>query len=534
MIIRESELKTGLPKKTTSICPECGKTVEATIREKDGKVVMEKTCKAHGFFDDVVWTNVKKYLQVEQFIFDGIGVENPKLKESRCPDNCGLCPAHISHCALAILDLTNRCDLKCPICFANANAAGYVYEPTFEQVVDMMKMLRAQLPVPVKAIQFSGGEPTLYPRFIDVLKKAKELGFAQIQAASNGLNFSKSQEFVDECHASGLHTVYLQFDGMKDEVYLQARGRSLLDIKKKAVEHFVNSKTGPVSTVLVPTLVKTINDDQIGPILNFAIKNNKAVRGVNYQPVSFSGRITKEDRQKQRFTITDLIQDLIDATGGALDWDDFFPPPFVAPISELVSALKGTPQMAFTNHPHCGVATFCYIDKNDKLVPVTKFIDAPGMMKEMMRLSDKAGGTGMQVALKLVRAAGKLKSKESRNKSLAKQFDKYLGKYVKEDQMPPGLNIQDMINSLLVQGDKKSVGAFTWKTLYIGGMHFQDAYNYDVERLKRCNIHYPTPDGRLIPFCAYNTGHVYRTEVEKKFSVPLSEWKDSKVAKGAK
>lgn len=529
MIIRESELKTGLPKKTTSLCPDCGKTIEATLREKDGAVVMEKTCKEHGFFDDVVWSDAKKYLQVEKFIYDGIGVKDTPLKESKCPDNCGLCPAHISHCALAILDLTNRCDLKCPICFANANAAGYVYEPTFEQVVDMMKMLRAQRPVPCKAIQFSGGEPTLYPRFIDVLKEAKKLGFSQIQAASNGLNFAKSQEFVDECHKAGLHTVYLQFDGLSDDNYMAARGRKLLDIKKKAVEHFVNSKTGPVSTVLVPTIVKGINDDQIGEILQFAIKNSKAVRGVNYQPVAFAGRISVEERKRQRFTITDLIARLEEATDGALTPDDFFPPPFVAPISELISTLKGEPQMAFTNHPHCGVATFCYIDKNGKLVPVTRFIDAPGMMQEMMRLSGKASGAGMQIGLKLVRAAGKLKSKEAQKKSLAKNFDKYLGKYVKKDKLPDGLDIQDMINSLLVSGDKKSVGAFTWKTLYLGGMHFQDSYNYDVERLKRCNIHYPTPDGRLIPFCAYNSGHVYRAEVEKKFSVPLKEWKGGKV-----
>lgn len=124
MIIRESKLKTGLPKTTKSICPECGKTIDATIKEKDGSVVMEKTCSQHGFFDDVIWTDAQKYLQVERFVWDGIGVENPKLQEPKCPDNCGLCPSHLSHCALAILDLTNRCDLKCPICFANANAAG--------------------------------------------------------------------------------------------------------------------------------------------------------------------------------------------------------------------------------------------------------------------------------------------------------------------------------------------------------------------------------------------------------------------------
>jgi len=130
MLTKESALPVGLPKKTQSLCPECLTVIEATMREENGKVVMEKTCPKHGAFKDVVWSDAKTYLRVEKWAKDGVGVKDPAIpKAKQCPFDCGLCDLHLSHTALSNVDLTNRCNLKCPICFANANAAGYVYEP---------------------------------------------------------------------------------------------------------------------------------------------------------------------------------------------------------------------------------------------------------------------------------------------------------------------------------------------------------------------------------------------------------------------
>src|SRR4030043_309570 len=185
MLTGDSPVPKGLPKKTESLCPECLSIIPATIREENGKVVMEKACPKHGSFKDVVWSDVDMYLRAEKWAKDGVGVQNPLVTDATvCPRDCGLCNLHLSHTGLANVDLTNRCNLRCPICFANANQAGYVFEPDYDTVVKMLKTLRDQKPVPTPAVQFSGGEPTIYPGFIDIIRAGKEMGFAQVQAAT--------------------------------------------------------------------------------------------------------------------------------------------------------------------------------------------------------------------------------------------------------------------------------------------------------------------------------------------------------------
>ncbi|MEW6069582.1 MAG: tetraether lipid synthase Tes [Candidatus Thermoplasmatota archaeon] len=520
MIIRESTLKKGLPKETLSICPECKELIKARIYEENGKVVIDKTCAKHGYFKDVYWNDVEFYLKAEKFAYDGFCVSNPKIKANKdCPYECGLCDLHLSHTVLANIDLTNRCNLACPICFANAATAGYVYEPSYEQVVEMLKTLRANKPVPCPSVQFSGGEPTLHPRFFDIIKAAKELGFAQVQIATNGLKLV-DLEFCQRMRDCGLSTVYLQFDGLREDIYEQARGKKLLDVKLKAIENCSKVKPRPLSTVLVPTIVNGINDNEVGEILNFAIKHCAVIRGVNYQPVSFAGRIDQKERENQRFTLPDLVDRLVEQTD-FLKKEDFYPVPVVAPISELISVLAGVPKVAFTPHPHCGLATFLYIE-NGRAIPITRFVNVEGLFAKMLTLSNK-----LAKIAPLVRFLGRLKSEEGKEKSMGKNFRKYFGEFIHEDKIPKTLNLVDFLTNLFSEQSKESLGRFTWKTLMVGGMHFQDDYNYDIERVKRCVIHYATPDGRIIPFCAYNGGPTYREEIEKRFSVPLEEWRRS-------
>jgi len=521
MVTQPSKLKTGLPKETGSLCPDCGKKLTARIFEENGKVMIEKTCSEDGYFKDVYWSDVELYLKAEKFAMDGIGVENPAITDATsCPDQCGLCNLHLRHTVLANLDLTNRCNLKCPICFANANQAGYVYEPTFDEIVKMMKTLLANKPVPCTTIQFAGGEPTIYPQYYEVLAKAKELGFAQIQVATNGLKFAHDPEFAQRSLDSGLHTVYLQFDGLREENYIAARGRPLLETKMKAIAACENT-TPSLATVLVPTIIKGINDDQVGEILKFAVQHRKAVRGINFQPVAFTGRIDQEERERGRYTLPDLVKDICDQTGWVKK-SDFYPVPFVAPVSQLISVLSRQPKVAFTAHPHCGLATYLFIDKDENMIPITKLVDVEGMMEQMTRLAKKASGTGAQLLLRL---SGAVKTEEAKKRSLVSNFEKYFGEYIHHEAMPEGFNLPEILSSILAEGNKESLGQISWNTMFVGGMHFQDSYNYDIERVKRCVIHYAVPDGRIIPFCAYNGGPTYRTEIEKKYSVPLDEWK---------
>jgi hypothetical protein len=509
MLTTECAVPSGLPKKTDSLCPECLAIIPATLREDNGKVVMEKTCPKHGSFRDVVWSDADMYRRVEKWAKDGIGVEDPAIpKAKQCPFDCGLCDLHLSHTALANVDLTNRCNLKCPICFANANSAGYVYEPDYDTLVAMLKMLRAQKPVPTPAVQFSGGEPTIHPRFFDIIKAARELGFSQVQAATNGIEFAKDIEFCKKAQDAGLNTLYLQFDGLRPEIYLRARGKDLLDTKKKVIENFRKLPHHP-SIVLVPTIVKGVNDDQVWPILHFALENIDVVRGVNYQPVAFTGRITHEELEKGRYTIPDLIHDIDRQSKGMVRASDWFPVPTVVAVSELVSAIAGRDMVTFTNHVHCGMATYFFVKDADNVVPVTRFIRVDDLFSEMYELAKKARGKRVQLFTK-VKAFNMIK------------------KHMIEDELPDGMNTVEFLKVLqrvFSEDTKKGLSKFSWNMMYVGAMHFQDSYNYDIERVKRCNIHYATPDMKLIPFCAYNSGPVYRTGVEKKFSVPIAEWR---------
>jgi hypothetical protein len=239
MMIKPTTLEKGLPKKTQSLCPECGKVIPATIREKGGKAVMEKSCPSHGAFEDTIWSDARMYLAVERYAVDGVGIDNPCIVKEKpvCPADCGLCKIHLTHTVLANLDLTNRCNLTCPVCFANANASGYVYEPTRAEVYKMMEVLRAERPVPCSAIQFAGGEPTIHPDFLDIIRDAKKLGFSQIQVATNGIKMAESMEFTQAMRDAGMHTIYLQFDGMSDDIYRKTRGYDLLDVKLHPGHH---------------------------------------------------------------------------------------------------------------------------------------------------------------------------------------------------------------------------------------------------------------------------------------------------------
>ena len=197
-------LQKGLPKQTESLCPECNKVIRRTSSPTDGKVVMEKSCAEHGSFRDIIFSDVELYLKMEEWNFgDNLGLTNPQVEGGKsCPDDCGLCGMHTSHTALANVDLTNRCNLTCPVCFANANVAGYLYEPDIEQVRGMLQTLRGERPVDGRVVQFSGGEPTIHPQFFEILSMAREMGFTHIQAATNGIELA-NLEFAKKAKAAG-------------------------------------------------------------------------------------------------------------------------------------------------------------------------------------------------------------------------------------------------------------------------------------------------------------------------------------------
>ena len=498
----------GLPKITQSLCPECIRLIEARVFEEHGKVWMEKSCPQHGHFRDLVYSDARLYLKMEEWSFgDNRGLTNPAIPNAkRCPEQCGLCSMHTSHTGMANLDLTNRCNLTCPVCFANANAAGYLYEPSFDQVRRMLMALRAEQPVSGRIVQFSGGEPTIYPRFVDAVRLAKELGFSHIQAATNGIKFT-DLEFAHECKEAGLHTLYLQFDGVCDEIYARTRGESLYEKKLKCIE---NVRKAGMKICFVPTIVKGVNDHQIGDIIRVALDNVDCVSAISFQPVSFTGRISRRELEQKRFTQSDLAHPVADQTGICDPYEDWFPRACVTPFSKLLSALRGDPTTMLSCHPHCSIGTYLFVDKNKKGTPVTRFVDVGAMFQDVDLLARKAQS-----------ARVKLFSKISAWSSLRKHFH--------EDRAPEGLTFTKFLETLQGMMDKQygrgfaEQAGFSYKTLMVAGMHFMDVYNYDVERVKRCVIHYAAPNGLIYPFCTYNSGPTYRDHIERKYSVPFEK-----------
>lgn len=506
-------LQKGLPKMTESLCPDCEQTrrIPARIFEENGRVMMEKTCPEHGEFKDCVYSDVALYLKMEEWQFgDNAGLSNPAVNtgaEAVCPDDCGLCSLHTSHSALANVDLTNRCNLTCPVCFANANAAGYLYEPDMEQVRTMLNALRNERPVDGRVVQFSGGEPTIHPKFVEILAMAKEMGFTHLQAATNGIMIASSVEFAQKCKDAGLATLYLQFDGVSDDIYLKTRGEALFETKMRCVE---NCRKVGMKVVFVPTIVKGLNDHQLGDILKVAIDNVDTVSGISFQPVAFTGRISKKELEAKRFTLTDLAFALSDQTGMFDKYNDWFPLSAITPFSKLIAAVEHRGVPTISAHPHCSLGTYMFVDeKSRKAVPVTQFVDIPAMLQDIEMLSRKSFD-GLKKYYNGAKGWMDLK------------------KHFKADLAPEGLTFEKFLNTIQGMTNKKlgrdgMDGTFTYRTLLVAGMHFQDSYNYDIERVKRCVIHYAAPDGKLYPFCTYNSGPTYREKIEKQFSIPFEQ-----------
>jgi uncharacterized radical SAM superfamily Fe-S cluster-containing enzyme len=500
----------GLPKNVESLCPECGKIIRASILERGGRIFMEKTCPDHGFVRDLVYSDAELYRKCERWTYeDADGILNPQITGAKvCPDDCGLCDLHISPPILANIDLTNRCNLRCPICFANANVQGYVYEPTYEQVVDMLTLMRNVKPFFPPAIQFSGGEPTIHPRFLEILKAAQSMGFSHLQIATNGIRMAKDPEFARKAKESGLYTMYLQFDGTSDDVYKKTRGLSgLWELKQKAVE---NARAAELRVVLVPTIIKTVNDDQVGNILQFAVDNSDVISGISYQPVAFTGRISTEERERQRYTLSDLAMDIEAQTGLLKAQEDWYPLSVTSPFSKLLSSIWKYDVAKITSHADCGIGSYIFVNrKTGSVTPITQAIDIEGFTWELNKL---------------------VKQKISNIRALtALTAQHLLKKFFREDRAKDGLTAEICLE--LFQGvvDKEAQRRveliYNWDMLLVGGMHFQDSYNYNVDRVKRCCIHYAAPNGQIYPFCTYNSGPVFREKIERQFSIPLEEWR---------
>jgi uncharacterized radical SAM superfamily Fe-S cluster-containing enzyme len=523
----------GWPRETDSLCPRCVKEVRtqvlsgerdlslltrgkpgeirARIVEEGGRVVMKKECPRHGPFEDVMSIDPAFLARIER-LYPGRDYLAPL---TRLRDH-GTSSVKYGRGSVLTVDLTNRCNMMCDPCFMDANQVGYVHELAWDEVKQILDDSLTIKPRRQMSVQFSGGEPTLSPHFLRAVKYAKDNGYFCVQCATNGIRFAQDPDFAREAKAAGLRLAYLQFDGVTNESNAHRKVGNLFDVKLRAIE---NLHAAGVDVVLVVTIVGGVNNDQVGPIVDFAVQNADKITVVSFQPVSFTGRdedISDEQRARQRYTLSHLARDVKAQTGATEPLRDWFPLSAMGPFSDLTDTLMGERAdwgaLKCGCHPNCGIGTALFVNKRTKeWVPLTEFLDLEQLLADVGDITDGAQPRAITLAETAL--------------ALLKNF--------KPDKAPRGLSFATLVKQFLSQTGNRGhrVGEFEgdarefeWRVLFVAGMWFQDLFNYDFRRTEMCIIPYGTQMGE-ISFCAYNTGVGWRNVIEKmKANASVAEW----------
>jgi 7,8-dihydro-6-hydroxymethylpterin dimethyltransferase len=321
---------TAIQATTESLCPHCLRRIPAQQIIENDQIYLIKKCPEHGEIPKVlIWQNhrwpIEKWSRRRIDTGDSfIRHTNPELPEAAaapgCPYECGLCRNHKQHTCSAIVEVTERCNLQCPICFSNS-PWKQKKDPTLDSIETVLrKILDTAGACP---IQFSGGEPTLRNDLPQIIARARRLGFNHIQVNTNGIRLALDFDYVKALKEAGLTDFFLQFDGLANSVYRQLRGAPLLPIKLKAIEVCAEMK---IALILVPTLVKGINNDQLGRMIQFAKKWMPTVKGVHFQPMTYLGRYPNAPHNDQRLLLPDILASIEEQTAQEFTVENFIPP----------------------------------------------------------------------------------------------------------------------------------------------------------------------------------------------------------------
>ena len=434
---------------TRSICPRCLITIDAQILLKHGRVIMRKRCPTHGWFEVLISSDAEMYLSSLRYNKPGtypLGFSTEVVEG--CPRDCGLCPEHKQHTCLGLIEVNSHCNLDCPICFADAQPGFSLSMAQVERMLGRFVELEGEPEV----VQFSGGEPTIHPEILPMMRMAKDKGVRLVMLNTNGIRIARDDRFL-----AGLAdinpTIYLQFDGFSSQTHQALRGKDLLPIKLKALDRMAEAN---MDVVLVPAIEKGVNHDEIGNIVRFGIEH-PAVHGIAFQPVTHSGRFTAFDPM-DRETLADVVHGIAEQTGGMFIESDFIPVPCC--------------------HPTCRSATYAYVE-NGQVTPLPRVLDVdkyldyitnsalpkirPDVLKALEGLWSASSVPGTAAATERFHCA-------SCDLSFSNETS-----YLKNH-----------IFTIVVQS-------------------FADPYTMDLKALMKCCVGELIPDGRIIPFCAYNS-----------------------------
>ena len=532
----------GWPRETDSLCPRCvpeirqrildGETplevlydqrpgeIKAKIVERDGKILMVKDCPIHGHFEDVMSIDTDFYRHIEQ-VFPGRDI---RAHNDATLHKHGTSTITHGRGSVLTIDLTNRCNMMCDPCFMDANQVGFVHELSWEDIKTLLDNAVTIKPKRQMSVQFSGGEPTISPFFLDAVRYAREVGYTSVQAATNGIEFAKSPEFCRQAAEAGLRYAYLQFDGIGNAANQHRKVGNLFDVKLRAIE---NLHSNGVDIIPVITIINGINNEQVGRIVQFALDNPKKIPFLSFQPVSFTGRdeaVTDERRAAQRYTLSHLAHDVKNQMGLGEPARDWFPISFISTFSDWSDLVHGPQsdwgQLSCGCHPNCGTGMAVMVDKETKeRVPVTAFWKADQLAKDVARINDAARGKWLSIIGMTLAATRNYDPFQSpthfKLSDLFKKLDKTFG--------ATGKNY-GKVGKDRTMSDIERRRRDRWNFLFIAGMWFQDLFNYDFRRTEQCIIPYATQEGE-ISFCAYNTGVGWRNIIEKMhMTATLTKW----------
>ena len=424
---------------TRSICPICYKVIPAMIRDSTNGALMEKTCPDHGQWSVVVSTDVNTY--------EKLGRTERKIKRPLkhnastvhgCPYDCGLCAVHDQHTCLAIMEITSRCDAACPVCISSSDLEGKDME--IAEVESALKTL-IHCEGDVTPLQLSGGEPALHGDLQEIVRRPASLGFTKIEMDTNGIRLGRERFLSEQLKEAGLSGVYLQMDGTDPKILETIRGRNLLEEKLRAIEH---CKKRELQIVLSVTVVPGINDNCLWEMVKFGVENR--LTGVNFQAVSLSGRFPESLAQSpDRFTLGHFVQAMEQQSEGMLLASDLTPIP--------------------CPDGRCGVMSYILVQQG-VLVPLRRIVNDKVLFSNIADLND------WDTVIKNITCLEEIPC-HCGNCGTASLIDTSdLSRHIKDS-------------------DYFSVG--------FHGM--MDAYNFDVDRVRKCCVHALTPDGKLMPFC---------------------------------
>lgn len=449
--------KEEILERSKSTCPKCLKLIDSMILSRDNKVYMIKDCPDHGKFENVIYSDINDYKNALKYNKPG---KKPRLLQGEvnngCPNDCGLCDNHKQHTCVGIIEITDKCNLKCPVCFAASNGS---YTLPYDQVKRMIDLYLKCEDEP-EVLQISGGEPTLHPEILKILEYAGNNGIKYPMLNTNGIKLA-DRDFAEKISQTNrsLNTIlsnpviYLQFDGFNDDIYLKLRGETLLDLKMKAIQ---NCRDFGMNVVLVPTIVKGVNDQEMGKIIEFALNDNN-IKGVNFQPAIRIGRYDLDNPEDGCLTIPDILA-LIQSQS-----------------NDLIK------QGSFINipcpYPTCSVCTYVYKGEMGNLV-LTDYFDVDDYIDSISNRTVPDIGISSKI-------------NEALNSLLS--MSTVMGSKETEDAICTSCgmvipNIKELIENITL----------------ISVHSFMDVQNFDLNRAQKCCVTEILPNGQMIPFCVYN------------------------------